>query len=78
MSAVGSSPASMIFFYSCMARKILLGSRTGEELERISSVVGRGVPAIGFYTYGEFCPSTNGSLCKLHNETATVTILASR
>lgn len=78
MTALDSAVPSMIFFYSCMARKILLGSRTGEELQRISAVVGRRVPAIGFYTYGEFCPSTAGTPCKLHNETATVTILASR
>jgi len=33
------------------------------------------VPAIGFYTYGEFCPNVKDGDCQLHNETATVTIL---
>lgn len=66
---------AMIFFYSCMARKILLGMRTGEETERICGAVGRGTPIIGFYTYGEYCPSVGGTECTLHNETATVTVV---
>lgn len=65
----------MIFFYSCMARKILLGSRTGAEIENIRNTVGGNLPAIGFYTYGEFCPNVSGAECHLHNETATVTVL---
>lgn len=75
MTDLGDSTPAMIFFYSCMARKILLGPRTGEETSRISSVVGRGVPVTGFYTYGEFCPSRRDSGCLLHNETATVTVI---
>lgn len=72
----GTSPG-MIFFYSCMARKILLGTQTGEEADRICRTVGSGTPIIGFYTYGEFCPSVGGTECKLHNETATVTVVGS-
>ncbi len=75
MIDLGASKPAMIFFYSCMARKILLGSHTGEETLRISSVVGRGVPMTGFYTYGEYCPSKRDSGCQLHNETATVTVI---
>ncbi len=78
MDALGGVSPSMIFFYSCMARKILLGTRTGEETERISNVVGRHVPIIGFYTYGEYCPNVSGNECKLHNETATVTVVGTR
>lgn len=72
----GISPG-MIFFYSCMARKILLGTQTGEEADRICRTVGSGTPIIGFYTYGEFCPPVGGTECKLHNETATVTVVGS-
>ncbi len=78
MDSLGGVVPSMSFFYSCMARKILLGPRTREETERISKVVGRSVPVIGFYTYGEFCPSTTGNDCRLHNETATLTVVGSR
>jgi hypothetical protein len=72
---MGSGNPAMVFFYSCMARKILLGDRTGEEISRISGVVGGNVAIAGFYTYGEFCPSKRDSGCQLHNETATVTVI---
>jgi hypothetical protein len=75
MTDLGDSKPAMIFFYSCMARKILLGPRTGEETSRIADVVGHGAPIAGFYTYGEFCPSRRDSGCLLHNETATVTVI---
>ncbi|MFH1118013.1 MAG: FIST N-terminal domain-containing protein [Pseudomonadota bacterium] len=78
MSSLGTVSPAISFFYSCMARKILLGPRTREETERISDVVGRSVPVIGFYTYGEFCPSSSRTDCRLHNETATVTVVGCR
>jgi hypothetical protein len=75
LTDLGTSTPAMIFFYSCMARKIILGLRTGEECSRISRMVGKGVPIAGFYTYGEYCPSQRDSGCLLHNETATVTLI---
>ncbi|MEW6349274.1 MAG: FIST N-terminal domain-containing protein [Thermodesulfobacteriota bacterium] len=75
MQDMRGGTAAMTFFYSCMARRMLLGKQTGDETERIRNVVGRGTPLIGFYTYGEFCPSVGGSECTLHNETATVTVI---
>lgn len=78
MDSLGTGSPAMAFFYSCMARKILLGPRTREETQRISGAVGRNVPIIGFYTYGEYCPSLSGTDCRLHNETATVTVVSSK
>jgi hypothetical protein len=75
LADMGNSTPAMIFFYSCMARKILLGPCTGEETKRICAVIGKGVPVAGFYTYGEYCPSKRDSGCMLHNETATVTVI---
>jgi len=76
LAAVGQARPKMTFFYSCMARKMLLGSMAGQESQRVGSVVGSEVPMLGFYTYGEFCPSRHGTECRLHNETATITIIA--
>jgi len=70
-----ASMPAIIFLYTCMGRRILLGRRTNEETARICSVVGRGVPITGFYTYGEYCPAKRDSGCLLHNETATVTVI---
>jgi hypothetical protein len=67
-----------IFFYSCMARKIVLGTRTGEEIEVLQEVVGKDVPIIGFYSYGEFAPLEKEGRAYLHNETATLTIISEK
>ena len=75
ITALGEAMPKMTFFYSCMARKLLLGGLAGEESRRVGSVVGTDVPMLGFYTYGEFCPSRPGCECQLHNETATVTVI---
>ena len=64
-----------IFLYSCMARKIVLGTRTDEEIMAVKEVVGKHVPIIGFYTYGEYCPIGECEKSCFHNETATLTII---
>jgi hypothetical protein len=70
----GHSPA-VIFCYSCMARKIVLGRRTHEEIDRIRTAIGPEVPILGFYSYGEYCRIRCGSPTYLHNETATVSVI---
>ncbi len=69
-----ANPA-LVFFYSCMARKILLGLRTKEEIERVRSVIDPGVPVLGFYSYGEYCRASPEGPSLLHNETATLSII---
>ena len=63
------------FLYSCMARKIVLGSRTNEEILAVKEVIGKDFPIIGFYTYGEYAPVGKQHLSCLHNEVATITII---
>ncbi|MGC8603042.1 MAG: FIST signal transduction protein [Desulfomonilaceae bacterium] len=75
LEEIGEHSPSVIFFYSCMARKIVLGRRTREEVDRIRSVLGSKVPMIGFYSYGEYCRSRRGGPSLFHNETATVTVI---
>ena len=64
-----------IFMYSCMARKIVLGTRTDEEVMAVKETVGEHVPIIGFYTYGEYCPMGECEISCFHNETAALTII---
>ncbi|MBX3723665.1 MAG: FIST C-terminal domain-containing protein [Turneriella sp.] len=61
-----------VFFFSCMARKVVLGRKTNQEIEAAQEVFGRDIPMIGFYTYGEIanCGEEN-PICRFHNETAT-------
>jgi hypothetical protein len=64
-----------IFLYSCMARKIVLGTRTDEEIMAVKEAIGGDVPIIGFYTYGEYAPLGERIHSCFHNETATLTVI---
>jgi hypothetical protein len=73
-----NSPAIVpkaIFLYSCMARKIVLGTRTDEEIIAVQETIGKDVPIIGFYTYGEYSPIGSCEQSCFHNETATLTVI---
>ena len=74
-SEIGDARSAMVFFYSCMARKIVLGQRTQEELDRVREVFGWQVPVVGFYTYGEYSRVSCDSPSLLHNETATISVI---
>jgi hypothetical protein len=67
--------AEAVFLYSCMARKIVLGSRTKEEVSEIRKIVGDDIPIIGFYSYGEYAPLKNQENSCFHNETVTMSIV---
>jgi hypothetical protein len=70
----GTQPA-FAFFYSCMARKALLGGRAREEIERVRVHIASEVPVLGFYTYGEYCRPAPQRPSVLHNETATLAVI---
>jgi hypothetical protein len=65
----------VVFIYSCMARKIVLGSRTNEEIDKIRNSVGENIPIIGFYCYGEYAPIGRTGVSSFYNETITLTII---
>jgi hypothetical protein len=67
-----SGRPDVVLFFSCMARKVVLGRRTKEEIMAAREVFGNDVPMAGFYTYGEIanCGDVH-SICRFHNETAT-------
>jgi hypothetical protein len=45
-------PEAAVIF-SCAARRLLLGTKTGEEFRILKESIGDEVPFCGFYTYGE-------------------------
>ncbi|MSU44721.1 hypothetical protein EXS45_00865 [Candidatus Nomurabacteria bacterium] len=77
----GSTPKAVIIF-NCIARNKLFGDKSGEEISAIQQVVGKEVPLIGFYTYGEQAPLggevRNIEKCNsaFHNETVVICVLA--
>ena len=72
---LGTATPSLVFVFSCMARKIVLGRRTSEESDMIRGILGDNVPMLGFYTYGEYCPLTVGQRNLFHNETVTISVI---
>src|SRR3989338_9853343 len=77
----GSAPKAVIIF-NCIARNKLFGDKSGEEIAAIQEAVGKQVPLIGFYTYGEQAPLggevKNIEKCNsaFHNETVVICVLA--
>ena len=76
----GSAPKAVIIF-NCIARNKLFGDKSGDEIDAIQQVVGKKVPLIGFYTYGEQAPLggqiKNIEQCNsaFHNETVVIVVI---
>ena len=59
---------------SGVGRRLMLGPRTGEEVEAVLQMMPKNTVQIGFYSYGEVAP-TAGGLCDLQQQTMSVTTL---
>ncbi|MCK4919163.1 MAG: FIST C-terminal domain-containing protein [Candidatus Pacebacteria bacterium] len=72
----GKKPAGVIVF-NCIARQKLFNRNAKDEIDSIKEILGKDVPVIGFYTYGEIAPINGKSdiICRFHNETAVVTVI---
>ncbi len=64
----GKAPEAALIF-SCAARKLLLGTRTSEEVSIVREILGEDLPICGFYGYGEIGPPTATTSAQYHNET---------
>ncbi|MBL0154511.1 MAG: FIST C-terminal domain-containing protein [Chitinophagaceae bacterium] len=69
----GSKPPVFALLISCVGRKLVLQSRTEEEVEAVDEVFGCKTILSGFYSYGEISPIAAGEGCQLHNQTMTIT-----
>ncbi len=67
--------AAFALMVSCVGRKLVMGHRIDEEVEAALAGLGA-VPSVGFYSYGELCPSGLQHSCDLHNQTMTLTVVA--
>ena len=61
---------------SCVGRKLVLGSKTEEEVEATRTIFDSKTTQIGFYSYGEISPQVETGSCELHNQTMTITLIA--
>jgi len=80
LSQLKEAKPKMVLVFDCVARYKLLGSRIGEEISAIQNILGKDVPLIGFYTYGEQAPlggNIDPKTCRsaFHNETMTLLVI---
>jgi hypothetical protein len=61
---------------SCIGRKLVLDQRVEEEIEEVIEVIGGETATSGFYSYGEIAPFHGESVCQLHNQTMTITLIS--
>jgi len=73
--ALRSPAPDLLLVFSCMARRIALGSATEEELQAVRDYWK--VPAIGLFTYGEI-GRTGDARCDFHNQTCSMVALTAR
>ncbi len=71
---LGKSKPELAILISCIGRKLVLKERIEEEIEAVHSTIGKQAAIIGFYSYGELCPTApTEKQCQLHNQTMTIT-----
>jgi hypothetical protein len=58
---------------SCIGRRLVLQTRTEEEIWAARSILGKETAIAGFYSYGELSPYNPSGRCELHNQTMTIT-----
>ncbi|MBF0218480.1 MAG: FIST C-terminal domain-containing protein [Gammaproteobacteria bacterium] len=71
-------PAGVAILVSCVGRRLVMGDEVDEEVEAVAAILGRQSQLTGFYSYGEISPFSTTTVCKLHNQTMTVTYLGER
>jgi hypothetical protein len=60
---------------TCAGRHYVLGSKTHLEIKKSMKLLGNKIPTVGFYTFGEFAPGSEGKSVCMHNETFTVLLV---
>ncbi len=74
IEALGGNKSELAILVSCVGRKLVLKDRTEEEVEAVKEKIGAQASIIGFYSYGEICPTApTERQCQLHNQTMTIT-----
>lgn len=74
VESLGGKNADLAILISCIGRKLVLKERIEEEIEAVRSAIGEKPAIIGFYSYGELCPTASTEKqCRLHNQTMTIT-----
>ena len=73
-----SKPPELAILISCVARRLVLGQLTEDELTETKRVLGYHTTICGFYSYSELSPVVGDNACHLHNQTMTITTLSEK
>ncbi|MCM8778584.1 MAG: FIST C-terminal domain-containing protein [Candidatus Omnitrophica bacterium] len=69
--------AKLVVTFSSISRNKLLGRYTDNEIDAVQEIFGKGVPIVGFYTYGEQAPLTSEiNIGQTYFQNASFTLLA--
>ncbi|BFT29202.1 FIST N-terminal domain-containing protein [Alteromonas sp. D210916BOD_24] len=74
-SAMDTDSEFLGLVVSCVGRRLVMGDRVQEEIEELHCHFPANTKLAGYYSYGELSPFDNHSLCQLHNQTLSVTLL---
>ncbi|MEK7175544.1 MAG: FIST N-terminal domain-containing protein [Patescibacteria group bacterium] len=74
LESLGNGQAELAILISCIGRKLVLKERIEDEIEAVQEKIGAQAAIVGFYSYGEICPTApTERQCQLHNQTMTIT-----
>lgn len=71
-----STEAEVAIVVSCMGRKAIMGERIEDETELLREAIGPNATITGFYSYAEIAPNAANTICELHNQTMTLTLIS--
>lgn len=75
---IAKSKPKFALMFNCIAREKLFGQKANDEIQAVMEVIGKDVPLLGFYTYGEQAPmggeirDTEKINVRFYNETAVL------
>jgi len=75
LASLGVPHANLAILVSCFGRKLVLNQMIGEEIDAVRSILGADTIFTGFYSYGEISPPNRETVCELHNQTMTITLI---
>ncbi|MDA1337174.1 MAG: FIST C-terminal domain-containing protein [bacterium] len=67
-----------VLMFNCIAREKLFAQKANDEIQAIMNIIGKDVPLLGFYTYGEIAPikgevhDMEKVVSKFYNETVVM------
>jgi hypothetical protein len=73
----GKEPSAALFF-SCAARRQILGTKAKEEYQMVKNKLIHHLPSCGFYSNGEIAPLKECGVTLFHNETFVTVLLGTK